>query len=42
MNSKKAMMPMMMISMVLLEFFAEADVKAAADKEEHDDNSDKD
>ena len=41
MNSNRAMMPTMMVSIVLLEIFAETDVKAASD-EKQDDDSDKD
>jgi hypothetical protein len=41
MNSNRAMTPTMMVSIVVLKLFAEADVKTA-DNEKHDDNSDTD
>jgi hypothetical protein len=34
MNSNRAIMPTMMVSMALLEFFAEADVEAREEKED--------
>ena len=41
MNSNKAMRPTRMVSMVVLEFLAEADIKTA-DDEEGDNQGDKD